>query len=340
MHETDAAAAVASVTQRYDRFARDEAPGRSALYEEWARGVAARPEIASILARIPENRRQPPLVFAVTRMLGAPEGGFEEWADWLRAHADDVVAEASVRSVQTNEPQRCAVLLPALATVAGPIALLEVGASAGLCLYPDRYSYRYRGPSGVRALDPADGPSAVVLDSEVSGDPPLRMPDVVWRAGIDLSPLDARVPDDRRFLTSLVWPGEAGRVERIEAALDIVADDPPQLLAGDASEPGILRRAAALAPRGATLVVTTPGVLPHIPRAPRERLIETVRSLDAVWITIDPPALHDAWQPPVDPAAWGGFVLGRDAEPLAAVDPLGAFVHWRAWRTGRAAAAG
>uniref|UniRef100_UPI000FD800BB DUF2332 family protein n=1 Tax=Microbacterium sp. CPCC 204701 TaxID=2493084 RepID=UPI000FD800BB len=223
MRETDAAAAE-SVAQRYDRFARDEAPGRSALYEEWAHGVAADAGVAAILARIPENRRQPPLVFAVTRMLGAPESRFEVWADWLGAHADDVVAEASVRRVQTNEPQRCAVLLTALATVEGPIAMLEVGASAGLCLYPDRYSYRFRGPSGMQSLDPVDGPSAVVLECEVRGDPPLRMPDIVWRAGVDLEPLDAADDDDRRFLTSLVWPGEAGRVERIEAALEVVAE--------------------------------------------------------------------------------------------------------------------
>lgn len=339
MPETDAAAADA-VARRYERFARDEAPGRSALYADWARGVAGDPEVAAILARIPEDRRQPPLVFAVTRMLGAPEGRFDDWADWLRGHADAVVAEASVRRVQTNEPQRCAVLLPALATVDGPIALLELGASAGLCLYPDRYSYRFRGPSGTWALDPSGGPAEVVLECDVSGEPPLRMPDVVWRAGIDLQPLDAADPDDRRFLTSLVWPGESGRVARIEAALDVVAADPPLLLAGDASDPHVLRHAAALAPAGATLVVTTPGVLPHIPRAGRERLIAAVQALDAVWITIDPPPLHEAWRPPVDGDAWGGFVLGRDAVPLAAVDPLGAFVHWRAWRTEGIDAAG
>ena len=44
---------------------------------------------------------------------------------------------------QTNEAGRCAVLLPVLAALPQPLALLEVGASAGLCLYPDRYAYRY-----------------------------------------------------------------------------------------------------------------------------------------------------------------------------------------------------
>lgn len=330
----------AAVVERYARFARDEAPGRSALYAQWARGVADDVELAAILARIPATRRQPPLVFAVTRMLGAPEAGLPAWSAWLRAHADDTVAETSVRRLQTNEPQRCAALLPALATVAGPIALLEVGASGGLCLYPDRYSYRYHERGVVVALDPSDGPSTVVLECDVDGEPPLRMPEVVWRAGIDLDPLDAADAGDRRFLTSLVWPGEGGRVDRIAAALDIVAADPPLLVAGDASDPDVLRAAAALAPAGATLVVTTPGVLPHIPRAGRERLIEAVRALDAVWITIDPPSLHTAWDAPVDAQTWGGFVLGRDGEALAAVDPLGSFVHWRAWRTGATDAAG
>jgi len=329
-----------AVVERYARFARDEAPGRSALYAEWAGGVAADAEVAAILARIPGTRRQPPLVFAVTRMLGAPEETFPVWAAWLRAHADEVVAEASRRRLQTNEPQRCAALLPALATIERPIALLELGASGGLCLFPDRYSYRYRSSDGVAVLDPADGPSSVVLECDVTGDPPLRMPRVVWRAGIDLDPLDAADTGDRRFLTSLVWPGEGGRAERIAAALDVAAADPPLLLAGDASDPGVLHAAAALAPAGATLVVTTPGVLPHIPRAGRERLIEAVHALDAVWITIDPPGLHEWWHPPVDAGTWAGFVLGRDGEALAAVDPLGGFVHWRAWRDEATDAAG
>jgi hypothetical protein len=337
--EAESAAVTAAVAERYARFAREEAPGRSELYEEWAAGVAADSDVAAILGRVPETSRQPPLVFAVSRMLGAPERGYPAWAQWVVAHADQLVAEASRRGLQTNEPQRCAALLPALAGVDGPLALLEIGASAGLCLYPDRYSYRYldRGSGRVAGLDPQDGPSPVVLECETTGTPPLRLPQVVWRAGIDLAPLDAAAPGDRRFLESLVWPGEQGRADRIRAALDIAAADPPQLTAGDATDPHALAELAKGAPGDATLVVTTPGVLPHIPRAGRDRLIATVQAMDAVWISIDPPGLHDAWLGQVDPATWGGFVLGRDGVPLAAVDPLGAFVEWR---TGGTDAAG
>ncbi len=325
MPEPDAAAAVA---ERYGRFARDEAPGRSAVYAEWAAGVAADAAAQAVLARIPATRRQPPLVFAVTRLLGAPETSYPAWGRWLIAHADAVVAECARRSVQTNEPLRCAALLPALAVIDGPIALLEVGASAGLCLYPDRFSYRYDGAEPVH-LDPAEGTSAVVLHCALRAPlPVLALPQIVWRAGIDLAPLPAADPAARAWLSALVWPGETGRVERIGAALDIAAADPPMLVAGDAAD--ILPEVAAAAPRGVTLVVTTPGVLAHVPRAGRERIISAAR-VAGRWITLDAPGLHDGWNDPVSAGGWPeeGFALALDGDVLAAADPLGRWLEWR-----------
>lgn len=322
------------VHERYARFARDEAPARSVLYADWAAGVASDPGAAAILARIPATHRQPPLVFAVTRLLGAPEKPFAQWSAWLREHADAVVAECGRRAVQTNEPLRAALLLPALALIDGPIALLEVGASAGLCLYPDRYSYRYRGVEGVRALDPEGGPSAVVLDCAATGDVPLRMPQIVARYGIDLQPLDARDPLDRRWLQGLVWPGEQGRVERVGAALDVAAADPPRLIAGDAADllPDFAARVRRENP-DATLVVTTPGVLAHVPWANRERIIAAARDAGR-WITLDTPGLHRAWNPAIDAQTWPSeaFALALDGEVLAEADPLGGWIRWRAGR--------
>jgi hypothetical protein len=319
-----------AVAERYARFARDEAPGRSALYAAWGVAVASDPALGAVLARIPATRRQPPLVFAVTRLLGAPETDATAWSEWVLAHADAVVAECESRGVQTNEPLRCAALLPALSLIAGPIALLEVGASAGLCLYPDRYAYDFRLDDGdLIPLHPPGG-SRVLLESRLRGEgrPALRLPEVVWRAGIDLSPLDARDADDRRWLETLVWPGETGRADRIRDALDIAAGDPPLLIAGDAAE--ILGDVAAQAPADATLVVTTPGVLAHVPFAGRRRIIAAARAAGR-WVTLDSPALHDGWNATVDTTNWpsDSFALALDGDVLAAVDPLGGFVEWR-----------
>lgn len=320
-----------TVGERFRRFARDEAPSRSELYRQWAQGVAEDAQLKDVLERIPETRRQPPLVFAVTRMLGAPLAAFATWREFLLAHADEIVAECSARRLQTNEPLRLAPMLPVLSEIEGPIALLEVGASGGLCLYPDRYSYRFVDAEGeVRAaLDPDDAPSTVVLTSEVRGVlPALRMPQIVWRAGIDLEPLDARDPQDRAWLEGLVWPGETGRAERITAALDIAASDPPALMRGDAGEQ--IAALAASAPKDATLVITTPGVLVHIPWAARRALIAQIRGLPARWITIDSPRTYDAWQPEIDASTWTGFVVALDGRVRAAADPLGRWWEWRA----------
>jgi hypothetical protein len=177
-------------------------------------------------------------------------------------------------------------------------------------------------------LDPADGVSTVVLESRVTGPlPALRMPEVVWRAGIDLAPLDAADERDRRWLRGLVWPGEPGREERIEAALDIAAGDPPLLVEGVAGTH--LAALASAAPPQATLVITTPGVLVHIPRVERTALIARISRMDARWITIDPPAVTDAWEPPVDADRWRGFVVALDGRVRAAADPLGRWWEWR-----------
>ncbi len=313
------------VVDRFARFARDEAPGRSPLYARWAGRIGDDPHLAAALTAVPANRMQPPLVFAVMRLLGAPEEDSAAWRAWVLAHAGTIGAECARRSVQTNEPLRCAALLPALSIIDGPIALIEIGASAGLCLYPDRYSYRYHGVDGiVRALDPVTGPSAVVLHSNLTGNAPLRMPQIVWRAGIDLQPLDARDAADRAWLTGLVWPGEIGRLERVEAALDIAAAEPPLLVAGDGA--GALPALVARAPRDATVVVTTPGVLAHVPGVHRGEIVDAARTAGR-WITLDAPGSHRG----VDdvPQPWpGGFALAVDGEVVAAVDPLGASVAW------------
>jgi len=327
-----------SVSDRYARFARDEAPGRSALYGEWAAGVAADAAVQEVLAEIAPSHRQAPLVFAAARMLGSGEGGYRDWREWVLAHGDELVAECAGRTLQTNEPLRCAALLPALAGIDGPIALLEVGASAGLCLYPDRYSYRYRGDVGEIAHDPLDGVSPVVLDSALRGPhlPPLRHPEIVWRAGIDLAPLDPADPATEAWLTALVWPGETGRADRVRSALRIAAAEPPLMFAGDGVEQ--LARAVAAAPPDATLVVQTPGVLAHLGWRARHALIERVSAVGR-WITLDAPSLHEGWRggrfDESDPGE--GFALARDGVVLGRADPLG---RWLEWRPGGRAARG
>ena len=316
----------ASTADRYRIFADVEARGMSATYEAWARGIAGDPEIVALIDELPSPKRQPNLVFSAARFHRAPVGPYRVFREWLHEHWTDVRETALTHATQTNEAGRCALHLPVLAGFEGPLALLEVGASAGLCLYPDRYSYRY---TGHPQLDPATGPSPVVLDCEAVGPVPVptRLPDVIWRGGIDLNPLDVRQPDDLAWLDALVWPEHDDRRQRLRDAADIAVADPPRIVAGDLNER--LLALAAEVPRDATLVVFHTVVLMYLHADERQRFAETVQSLPGHWLSVEPrtvlPAIRARDDVPNDSA---DLVLALDGVQRAWAQPHGRVIRW------------
>lgn len=233
------------------------------------------------VARLPRPKRQPNLVFAAARIQGA-EGTYASFRSTLMGRWDAIRETILARSTQTNEAARCAVLLPFLAELPQPLALVEVGAAAGLCLLPDRYSYRYS--DGTR-LDPADGPSEVAIDCRLGPgiEPPQALPEVVWRAGIDLSPVDVANPDDCTWLETLIWPGHEDRRDRLRSALAIARRERPRVIAGDLNEgPGVLPQLHPLpesVPRG-EFVIAVDGI-PRATADPHGRSVTASRHLYA-----------------------------------------------------------
>lgn len=98
-----------------------------------------------MLAELPPAKQQPNLLLASLRYCCGTPSGWKQARGWLHDRRDEIVATILTRRTQTNEPARCATLLPLLAALPQPLALLEVGAAAGLCLLPDRYAYDYDG---------------------------------------------------------------------------------------------------------------------------------------------------------------------------------------------------
>src|SRR5438067_2805788 len=198
----------ARLSAAYRRFAEEEARGRSPLYEELARGIATDDKMLDLLLSLPRQKRQPNLLFAAARsLLGTPNG----WTRFRRGvgqRKDALRALMLTRSTQTNEPGRCAALLPVLAGLPQPLALLEVGASAGLCLLPDFYGYDY---GGHRPNEESGGP-VFACDADPSTPLPGSVPQIVWRAGLDLEPVDVTDPDQTAWLETLVWPEQSGRL--------------------------------------------------------------------------------------------------------------------------------
>ncbi len=305
-----------------------EALGRSPAYERLGLGIAGDPEVLALVERLPEPKRQPNLVLGVARHLGAPTGSYRSFRGWILDHWAAVERTARVRSTQTNEAGRAAVLLPVLAMLHGPLTLVEVGASAGLCLYPDRFSYRYAGRPD---LDPVDGPSPVLLTCTTTGTPPLptALPTVVHRVGIDLAPLDVDSDDDLAWLDSLVWPEHHERRERLRAAAAIARRDRPQLVHGDltAALPDVVRQA----PPDTTVVVFHSAVLNYVDDAARAAFEQTVRELPCHWISNEGPRVLPGitGRLPIPSEQVGGrFVVALDGQPLALAGAHGQSLDW------------
>ncbi|GGQ50452.1 DUF2332 domain-containing protein [Couchioplanes azureus] len=315
-----------TTAQWYRDFAVREARGQSPTYEALAEAVGADRRVLELLDGLPAEKRQPNLLFAAARYLGAPMDTPDGFLAWARRRWSSLSETMRQRRTQTNEPARCATLLPVLARLPQPLALLEVGASAGLCLYPDAYRYRYGDDAPV--LGPADSP--VLLTCATNGDVPLpsSVPTVVWRAGIDLNPLDVADDDDLRWLDALVWPEQQHRRDRLHAAARVARADPPRLVTGDLLTG--LPALAAQAPADATLVVFHSAVLAYVPPDTRAAFTDLVRGLPGHWVSNEHPGVLPGLAATV-PAGTGGparFLLALDGDPVAFTGPHGQEIDW------------
>jgi hypothetical protein len=170
----------ATIRERYRRFAEVECRGYSDLYDRLAVGAASDESVVRFIADRPVI--QPNLLFAAVQFVcGTAEMPIDaaELAAALATRGSEIAAVMEARRTQTNEVGRCAVLLPALPP--GPLALLEVGASAGLCLLADRFFYDYGG------FQVGDVSSPVRLACRAEGLQPSQVarPTIVWRRGLD-----------------------------------------------------------------------------------------------------------------------------------------------------------
>jgi uncharacterized protein DUF2332 len=295
-----------TVAEAYVEFGSREARGNSPVYDRLSTAIAADDELLALLSTLPPAKQQPNLLFGVVRLLNGPLA-FPAFREFVIGQWPAISPEIRRRVTQTNEVGRCAALMPVLASLPQPLALIDVGTSAGLSLFSDRYAYRYG--------DVTLGESTVTLDCDAGGVTlPTALPTVAWRAGVDLNPLDITDPADAAWLEALVWPEQEHRRERLRAAIAIAATDPPHLLRGGLDAvPGLV----AQAPSGTTPVVCHTSVLYQVPPAERAAFVQTVRSLPGHWISIEAPDVVDVGDLPAPPDDSALNVLALDGQPLA-----------------------
>ena len=324
----------------------------SPLYQRLARAVSEDDELLALAEQARAGQQPTNLMMAATHLLvmdepehpfarffptvagdraTAPDGAGEEYAAFCAEHHDVITTLLRTRLVQTNEPARATAVRLALHEVGrrldGPAFLLEVGPSAGIQLCFDRWGVA----TGGRRFGPADAPLTVTTQwrTPTSAAPP-DLDDIALisgRLGLDLDPVDATDPEQRRWLQALVWPEHVERFAQLQQALASVALDPPEIVAGDAVDT-LAGLDAERLPTDRPLIVFHSQVRIHVPA---ERRVAFDAAIDALAVRRrllhvalehrdDGPAvlsLHDSAGEDVDLARAHGH--GRWIAPIEAV---------------------
>ncbi|QDU31394.1 hypothetical protein ETAA8_65510 [Anatilimnocola aggregata] len=317
----------------YRSFADNECQGYSDLYFNLAHAVAAKEELVAFLSPLPVI--QPNLFLAAIQYLAGQEWmpkSAKELEVFVQRRGVEIATLMKLRRTQTNEVGRCAVLLPALPD--GPLALLEVGASAGLCLLLDEFYYDY----GDTKIGIPESP--VRLRCQTQGVLPLpeKLPQVVWRAGLDLAPVNLRDQTDARWMSSCVFADHVERQQRLQAAMDLGRRREVKVHQGNLVTD--LRQLIDIAPDHAQLVVFHSAVLSYV--SPQERNIfasnmaDASRARDIIWISNESRSVVPEIAALAPPSGPRPFLLGRTTfhrgerrdEFLALAHPHGAELEW------------
>ena len=336
---------LARIQRRFSEFATEYAA--LPLYSTVCRHVAHDDETASLLLAARPGQARPVLWLAALHHLvlrnpdlpaarwypsvtgAASVATGDPWPDvrlTVLDHVDELTRLIATHGTQTNEVNRAvyvAVGLAAATVDSGdvPLAIVELGASAGLLLGVDQYAVELSSPTGSALL--GDGGSAVRCSGEDrSGVGALlraagaALPAVRGRVGVDLEPVDLASVDEVRWLEACLWPEVPGRIERFRAAADLLRPDPPTVLRGDMVDrlTDAVTLARTDAGGGAHVVVLSSWAMTYLP-APRRRdlaavldeLAGTVSHLS--WLTAEPRGCVPGLDGPEYPVE-GNTVLG------------------------------
>jgi hypothetical protein len=300
--------------EQFRFFAQGAARDGATTYDTVCRGVADDPELLALIGEAPETQRRPNLLLAAVHFLllggerhplaahydtvrsfvegtnpSSPHDVVADFKDFCLASRDPLLELIAARSTQTNEVGRCNAILPALKNIAArypadqPLSLLDLGTSAGLNLLFDSYSYTYRQRSDGAVLRAGRRDAAVRLECTVRGEldelPPLALPPIAARAGIDAAPIDPTSDDGALWLLACQWPDNMSRFTRMRAALAVArtATHPPTVHRGDVVDD--LHRVAETIPADCPLVVFHSWVAAYLSPARQGQLVDAVRGL-------------------------------------------------------------
>lgn len=180
---------------------------------------------------------------------------------------------------QTNEAGRSASFMAGLMWLSGRLGprfeLNELGASAGINTMMDRYFYDLGGV----AAGPQGSPMRI--KPEWRGSPPPANPvDIGAIRGCDQAPVDLSDPDAALRVKSYVWPENADRIARMDAAIALAGERRPDVARADALD-WVVERLASPQEKGVTRVFHHSIVWQYIPAERRDAIRAAIKAAGA-----------------------------------------------------------
>ncbi|MRG85906.1 DUF2332 domain-containing protein [Salinibacillus xinjiangensis] len=288
------------ISEKFRNFAIKECKGSSELYETLSISISKDDEILQLASMAREGQPIPNLLFGAVHylllkgknhklkeyypsMVEAPsdvEDSFFYFNDFCQQYSGEIITILKEKSVQTNEVRRCAYLFPAFQfvydIVKKPLALVEIGTSAGLQLLWDQYSYSY-GTNQIYGNEESN----VHISSKIVGKNRLIMkdsiPPVASRIGVDLQTMDVNNQENYLWLNALIWPNHHERRVLFEKAVHYVKNNTLTLIEGDGV--GLLKQLSERISKDYTLCIFHTHVANQMPIEVKTNLLEQVKSI-------------------------------------------------------------
>jgi hypothetical protein len=288
------------LSMKFRRFAIDECRKTSPLYEFLSLKIAEDAEMIQLASAARKGQPVPNLFFGAVHYLllqgklhqlgefypsisknpEKPVNAYPAFVDFCQKYSGEIIDLLENKIVQTNEVRRCSYLYPVFSHIYQltnkPLALIEIGTSAGLQLFLDRYSYSY-GTGEVHGNPHSD----VHLSSLIKGDkaalPEMGQFEVATRIGTDLHINDVRNTEDFLWLKALIWPEHLERRELFEKAASYVSNQTLSLIEGDGVE--ILRSLASEIPEDQVICVFHTHVANQMSVDTKGKLLEYIKEI-------------------------------------------------------------
>lgn len=285
---------------RFTNFAHHECEGSSPLYKMLSLKIAKDDDLLELCTHARSGQPVPNLLFGAVHYLlltghndklrefypsivANPKDkndAFPYFKAFCMAHKEEIIALLQTKLVQTNEVRRCGYLYPVFCYIYEktnkPLALIEIGTSAGLQLLWDKYAYRYNNDEIYGSAH-----SGLTISAQIKGDktPFLQRisPPVATRIGVDLNTIDLNNETERQWLKALIWPEHEERLQMFEQASNIVKEHPIKLVDGDGV--GLLEKFVQDILADTTVCVFHTHVANQMPEEVKHDLLNKVKSI-------------------------------------------------------------